>query len=92
MRSWIERTANAVRSLDWRELVKGALAFSPAILLAILISEHAVNTPVWDDWERAPLIEKAEAGELSFNDIFGPHIENRMVFPAPDDSGVERAE
>ena len=57
------------------------LAFSPAILLIILITENAVNIPVWDGWERTALFEKVDAGTLTFADLYAPHIDHRMVFP-----------
>ncbi|NOY00838.1 MAG: hypothetical protein GXP30_14075 [Verrucomicrobia bacterium] len=67
--------------LDWREVLGFLFAFSPAIALLIMINQHAVNVPVWDDWEMVPLIEKAEQGELTFHDLYAPHISHRMVFP-----------
>lgn len=66
---------------NWRDTLGFLFAFSPAILLVILINQHSVNVPVWDDWEMVPLIEKAEQGELTFKDLYAPHISHRMVFP-----------
>lgn len=67
--------------LPWREGAAWLLAFSPAIVLAWFIALHAVNIPVWDDWERAELLEKWETGTLTFADLYAPHIDHRMVFP-----------
>lgn len=60
---------------------KALLAFSPAFVLAWLMATHAVNTPVWDDWERVPLISKFHNGTLTFNDLYAPHIDHRIFFP-----------
>jgi hypothetical protein len=58
-----------------------ALAFSPALATALFVHQHAVNVPVWDDWERAPLVAAWEEGTLGFGDLYAPHIDHRMVFP-----------
>ncbi|MCP4647009.1 MAG: hypothetical protein GY852_04635, partial [bacterium] len=39
------------------------------------------DVPFWDDWELLPLIEKVQAGELSFQNIWQQHICHRMIFP-----------
>lgn len=52
-----------------------------AWLLVSLVRTHAVNTPLWDDWERGPLLQKAESGELRFADLYAAHIQHRMVVP-----------
>lgn len=56
-------------------------AFSPALVMAWHVSQNAVNTPVWDDWERGPLIEKFREGSLTFRDLYAPHIDHRIFFP-----------
>lgn len=57
------------------------VVFLPAWLLIALIAQNAVNMPVWDDWDRASLFEKWEAGTLTFADLYAPHIDHRIVFP-----------
>lgn len=68
-----------------RACVAGAigflLAFAPAMVLGWLVDLHSVNTPVWDDWERGPLIEKFKTGTLTFADLYAPHIDHRIFFP-----------
>jgi hypothetical protein len=70
------------RNLKWAAtLLRVLVVFSPAIFLAWHISQNAVNSPVWDDWERAPLIEKFREGTLTFKDLYAPHIDHRIFFP-----------
>ncbi|MEZ5300465.1 MAG: hypothetical protein R3F11_07365 [Verrucomicrobiales bacterium] len=69
------------RPARWRHWTGVATAFLPALILGILIKANAVNIPTWDDWERVPLIEKWESGELAFGDLYEPHIEHRIFFP-----------
>jgi len=64
-----------------RWIAGALLAFSPAFILAWHISQNAVNTPVWDDWERGPLIQKFNEGTLTFKDLYAPHIDHRILFP-----------
>jgi hypothetical protein len=33
-------------------------AFTPALAGAVLVARHAVDVPLWDDWERAKLLER----------------------------------
>ncbi len=54
-----------------------AIAFSPAIVLAILIGKNGVNIPVYDGWERTALFD----GPITFAELYAPHIDHRMVFP-----------
>ncbi len=62
-----------------------ALAFMiacvPAVLVYWLIRENVVNVPFLDDWEFAPLVEKFCQGQMTFADLYAPHLEHRMVFP-----------
>lgn len=57
------------------------LAFSPALVTAWLVAQNAVNVPVWDDWERTPLLAAWHAGTLGLADLYAPHIDHRIVFP-----------
>ena len=58
-------------------LLRFAIVFLPAWLLLVLIAQNAVNMPVWDDWDRATLFEKWDAGTLTFADLYAPHIDHR---------------
>jgi len=62
-------------------LLYALVAFSPAFVLGWHIWHNAVNTPVWDDWERGPLIQKWMEGRLTFTDLYAPHIDHRILFP-----------
>ncbi|NNE92906.1 MAG: hypothetical protein HKN23_14780 [Verrucomicrobiales bacterium] len=59
------------------KLLPIAIAFSPAIVLVILIGQNGVNIPVYDGWERTELF----MGPLTFAELYAPHIDHRMVFP-----------
>ena len=64
-----------------RRLLVFLAAFSPAFVTACLVWAHSVNTPVWDDWERGPLLQKFYSGTLTFADLYAPHIDHRIFFP-----------
>jgi len=51
------------------------------MLTGLMVRRNAVNVPMWDDWERGPLLAKAVAGTLGFHDLYAAHIQHRMVFP-----------
>jgi hypothetical protein len=57
------------------------LAFLPALAAAVLVERHAVNVPVWDDWERAKLVAAWHEGRLDFGFLYAPHIDHRIVIP-----------
>lgn len=67
--------------LPWRTWLGWLAVFSPAWILLWLIAENATNIPVWDGWERALLLEKWQAGTLTFADLYAPHIDHRILFP-----------
>ena len=62
----------------WR-LVRFLLAFSPALVTGLLVARHAVDVPVWDDLERATLLQKWSEGTLGFDYLYSLHIEHRIV-------------
>ena len=62
-------------------ILRFLLAFSPAILLAVLIAQNAVNARVWDGWENAVLLKHAREGTLTLEYLFSAHIDHRMFFP-----------
>jgi hypothetical protein len=55
-----------------------------------MVRRNAVNVPMWDDWERGPLLAKAVAGTLRFQDLYAAHIQHRMVFPRLLTLGLNR--
>jgi len=57
------------------------LAWAPALLTASLMNRYAVNIPVWDDFERAELLDRYEQGTLDFEFLAAAHIEHRILLP-----------
>ncbi len=57
------------------------LAFVPALATALLVQAHAQNVPAWDDFDRVPLLQGFAEGELSFDDLYAPHIDHRILVP-----------
>ena len=53
----------------------------PAIALLADIHRFAVNVPFMDDWQFVPLLEKARNGTLTFQELFAPHDEHRLLLP-----------
>jgi len=63
-----------------RQAVGALLAFLPALVCAGLVASYAVDVPVWDDWERAKLLEH-DADGLDWAYLYSPHIDHRIVLP-----------
>jgi len=57
------------------------LAFSPAMLSALIVTHHAVEVPIWDDLERATLLQRWHDETLDWRYVYSPHIEHRMGVP-----------
>ena len=57
------------------------LGVLPGIVLLAYIQAFAVNVPFMDDWQFVPLLEKAKNGTLTFQDLFAPHDEHRLLVP-----------
>ncbi len=55
------------------------LAYLPALATGLLVCQHAENVPVWDDFDRVPLLERFAEGELGFQDLYAAHIDHRIV-------------
>ena len=53
----------------------------PALLLLADIRAFAVNIPFMDDWQFVPLLEKAKNGTLTFQELWAPHDEHRLLLP-----------
>jgi hypothetical protein len=64
----------------WAPLV-WLLVFAPAMFCAYQVAKHAVDVPVWDDWERVQLLEKHYAGELDLEYLASAHIDHRPLVP-----------
>lgn len=67
-----------------RRLWRGAafaLAWLPALAGAWAVRHFAVEVPVWDDLERATLLDSWQRGTLDWGYLYSPHIEHRMVVP-----------
>ena len=60
-------------------LLIGAL---PALYIGWFVSRYGVEVPSMDDWDMAPLVAKAQTGELTFRDLFKQQEEARTFFPA----------
>jgi hypothetical protein len=57
------------------------LGVLPALFLFADIHAFAVNVPFMDDWQFVPLLEKTKNGTLTFEDLFAPHDEHRLLVP-----------
>ena len=82
------REALGGRVLDWIHLrpkltrnLLFLLGVLPAAVLLADIHSFAVNVPFMDDWQFVPLLEKANEGTLSFQDLWAPHDEHRLLLP-----------
>jgi hypothetical protein len=53
----------------------------PAFFLFGDIRRTAVNVPFMDDWQFIPLLEKAKNGTLTFQELWAPHDEHRLLLP-----------
>ncbi|MCB1230028.1 MAG: hypothetical protein KDN19_07175 [Verrucomicrobiae bacterium] len=72
---------SSFKRLPWTAWLRFVLVFAPAWVLLALVTQNATNIPVWDGWERALLLQKWDAGSLTFSDLYAPHIDHRIVFP-----------
>lgn len=58
------------------------LALVPPVVMFTSVSLHAVNVPLWDEWEFPLLMTRLEAGELSVPALaWTQRGEHRKVFP-----------
>ena len=57
------------------------LAWSPAWITASLMNRYAVDIPVWDDLERAELLDRYQKGTLDWGFLTSAHIEHRILLP-----------
>jgi hypothetical protein len=52
-------------------------ALLPIGIAAALVAPCWVDVPVWDDWERGPLLKKWTEGSLTLSDLTAAHIQHR---------------
>lgn len=57
------------------------LSVLPPVLLLFALLRWHVEVPYLDQWELVPLLEKFDAGELSFADLWAQHNEHRILLP-----------
>lgn len=57
------------------------LAFLPALYTGALVWEKSVDIACWDTWENAPLLKKWHEGTLTWQDLYAPQIQHRIVVP-----------
>ena len=53
----------------------------PAIFLGILLLNHSVDIPHWDQWLVTQTVIKSATGTLQWNDWIAQHNESRKFFP-----------
>ncbi len=57
------------------------LVWAPALITASMMSRYSVDIPVWDDLERAELLDRYAHGTLDFKFLASAHIEHRILLP-----------
>jgi hypothetical protein len=80
--STFPESKSGVKFARWRRVgsVAGLLsALLPAVICIMLVDRHAGHTPMWDEWERGPLLQKYAAGELTWSDMTAGHINHRIL-------------
>lgn len=78
------QTTEIKKSLSgWKQWLFVGLCLLPAVGLAILLRQNAVNVPYWDEWDDdlAGIFLKWHNGTLSFGDFWAQHNESRLVLP-----------
>jgi len=59
----------------------GVLAVAAPLCIAALIVRYAVNVPIYDEFDWAPLILHLHAGTISLGELWMQHNDHRMFFP-----------
>jgi hypothetical protein len=62
-------------------LLVALAAFSPLAASGLLVAGHAVEVPVWDDLERATLLDAWKRGTFDWASLYSPEIERRLAVP-----------
>lgn len=65
----------------WLHPVLLLLAFLPGLWMADYVARNAVDIPMWDMWESAPLLKKWHDGTLGWHDLYAAQIQHRIVVP-----------
>jgi hypothetical protein len=76
-----EQLTGLSRSQAARVVLFFVLGSLPAFFLFGDIRRTAVNVPFMDDWQFIPLLEKAKNGTLTFQELWAPHDEHRLLLP-----------
>ena len=56
------------------------LLIAPTVLV-LWLALYSINCPIGDEWALAPIVQKSYEGSLTFQDLWKPHNEHRVVFP-----------
>jgi len=62
-------------------LLTALVAFSPLAASGLLVAHHAVEVPVWDDLERATLLDAWKRGTFDWASLHSPEIEHGLAVP-----------
>jgi hypothetical protein len=57
------------------------LALAPIAFVGFIIDRYGVNVPYADEWSNLLLVEKWDAGHLTFGDLIRPHNGHRILVP-----------
>lgn len=57
------------------------VALLPMVVIAAVINRYGVNVPFADEWSNLILLEKWEAHQISFADLYQEHNGHRIFFP-----------
>jgi hypothetical protein len=57
------------------------LALAPIVFIGFIIERYGVNVPYADEWSNLILVEKWDAGQLTFADLIRPHNDHRIFIP-----------
>jgi hypothetical protein len=57
------------------------LALAPIAFVGFIINRYGVNVPYADEWSNLLLVEKWDAGRLTFADLIRPHNGHRILVP-----------
>ena len=56
-------------------------ALAPIVFVGFVIDRYGVNVPYADEWSNLILVEKRDAGQLTFADLIRPHNGHRILVP-----------
>lgn len=73
--AWASQRPKIIWLLVW------VVALVPMIHVSCLVRQYSVEVPTLDDYAMAPLIVKAQTGELAFADLYAQQEEARTFLP-----------